>query len=89
MPNGKIGDHPFTDVVLHGRDIYSRRAAELIRAISALANESTRHDLADLLMREYNDLLNPDVPRLERYLTELHATLLRQARDNGFEIQDP
>jgi len=89
MPNGKIGDHPFTDVVVHGRDTYSRRAAELIRAIDSLADDKTRNELANLLMLEYNDLLNPDVVRLERYLEDLHAKLLREAHDKGFEIRGP
>lgn len=46
MPNGKIGDNPFTDIIVHGRDVYSQRAAELVRAINALADDKTRRDLA-------------------------------------------
>jgi hypothetical protein len=76
-----------THVVVHGLDIYSRRAAELIRAIDGLASEATRAQLADLLLREYNDLQYPDMPRLEKYLTALHEQLERDARDRGWEIQ--
>jgi hypothetical protein len=88
MANGKVGDHPYTDVVVHGQDLYSRRAAELIRAIDGLANEATRRQLADLLLHEYNDLLNANVPGLEKHLTALHAQLRRDANDKGWEIQD-
>ena len=49
MPNGKPGDHPYTDIMIHGRDVYSRRAAALVRKIASLVDEKTRHELADLL----------------------------------------
>jgi hypothetical protein len=88
MPNGKIGDHPYTDILLHGRDIYSPRAAALVREIASLADEKGRRELADLLMREYNDLFNPDVSKLELYLTELRDKLLVDARERGFELRE-
>jgi hypothetical protein len=30
MPNGKIGDHPYTDIVHHGLDTYSPVAAAFL-----------------------------------------------------------
>jgi hypothetical protein len=36
MPNGKPGDHPYTDIVIHGRDVY-------------LSDDKTQRKLADLL----------------------------------------
>jgi hypothetical protein len=88
MPNGKPGDHPYTDIVVHGRDVYSPLAAKLVREIATLADEKTRRQLGDLLFLEYNEFSRPDVPKLERELTELRDRLTREARERGFEI-DP
>jgi hypothetical protein len=88
MPNGKIGDHPYTDIIVHGRRTYSSRADELIREIASLADEKTRRELADLLLFEYNELSKPNVAKLERYLTDLRDRLLQDARSRGFEVPD-
>jgi predicted house-cleaning noncanonical NTP pyrophosphatase (MazG superfamily) len=51
MPNGKIGDHPYTDIVVHDREIYSALARSLVREIASVADEKTRRELADMLLR--------------------------------------
>ena len=61
MPNGKIGDHPLTDIIIHGRRVYSERADLLVRQIVELGG---REEIADLLLLEYNDLANPDISKL-------------------------
>jgi hypothetical protein len=76
MPNGKIGDHPLTDIIIHGRRVYSERADLLVRQIVELGG---REEIADLLLLEYNDLANPDISKLEHVLTEIHDRLLRGA----------
>src|SRR5688500_13084656 len=48
MPNGKVGDHPFTDIVIHGRRVYSERADALVREIDELGG---RERIADVLWR--------------------------------------
>ena len=72
MPNGKIGDHPFTDIVVHGRRVYSDTADALVREIDALGG---REEVADLLWREFDRYNNPDVARLERILTDMRDRL--------------
>jgi hypothetical protein len=42
MPNGSPGDDPYTDVVIHGLEVYSARATVLIHEIAKLADERTR-----------------------------------------------
>jgi hypothetical protein len=34
MPNGRPGDHPLTDVVLHQAEIYGRDIDDLIREVA-------------------------------------------------------
>ena len=35
MPNGKPGDHPYTDIVIHGWDVFGPPMDELIRRVAA------------------------------------------------------
>jgi hypothetical protein len=87
MPNGKVGDHPYTDIVHHGLDTYSPQAAALVREIAVLADERTRQELADLLGSDFNANFNPDVPKLEKLLTEMRDRLKREARERGYEVE--
>ena len=87
MPNGKVGDHPYTDIVIHGLDTYSSRVAALVREIAMLADERTRRELADLLISDFNEYFNPDVPKLDNLLTEMRDKLKREAQERGFEVE--
>ena len=73
MPNGKVGDHPFTDIVVHGRRVYSERADALIREIDARGG---RERIVDVLWREFDEYKDPDIERLERFLLEVREDLL-------------
>jgi hypothetical protein len=88
MPNGKPGDHPLTDILVHHRDVYSPLAARLIREIAELADEKCRRELGDLLFTKYNEYSKPNIYELERYLTELRDALVAEARNRGFEAKD-
>lgn len=85
MPNGKVGDDPYTDIVVHGREVYSLRADALVREVAALADDRTQRELAGRLMGEFNERHNPDVQKLERVLTEIRDRLKREAQERGFE----
>ena len=87
MPNGKIGDHPFTDIVNHGRAVYSPHADDLVREIAALADDKNRRELQDLLLGKYNEYSKPNISELERVLTELRDRLVKDARSCGYEVQ--
>ena len=85
MPNGKIGDHPLTDILIHGRVVYSERATDLIRQVVAQADSSTKQELSERLIFEYNDHSNPDVAELEAELEALLLKLQKDAQKRGFE----
>jgi hypothetical protein len=36
MPNGKFGDHPVTDIVVHKRSVFSREIDNLIQRIASI-----------------------------------------------------
>ncbi len=86
MPNGKQGDHPYTDMVIHHLDVYSRKATELVRQIAQLGDEKTRRELGDMLWREYNPYNKPDVAKLEGVLSELRDRVYKEARARGYEV---
>jgi hypothetical protein len=88
VPGGTLGDHPYTDIVMHNRRVYSETADDLIRKIARLASHAERDRLADLLLREYNVFNRLDVPKLERLLTETYARLTSEAADRGWETGD-
>jgi hypothetical protein len=85
MANGKPGDHPYTDIVHHGRRVYSATVDRLVREVAELSDERGRHELADMLLSEYNDLLKPDLAKLERVLSERRDQLRNEARNRGWE----
>ena len=83
MPNGKIGDHPFTDIMIHNRRVYSELADSLIRKIADLGG---RDQIEAKLLSEYNEFANPDVPKLEQELQSIHTRLEAEARERGWEL---
>jgi hypothetical protein len=85
MSNGKIGDHPLSDVLIHGRIVYSKRATELIREVVELADDRTKRELSDRLLFEFNEYSTPDIPRLEAELEALLNRLRKEAKARGFE----
>lgn len=84
MPNGKPGDHPYTDIVVHGRRVYSAAADALVREIAAIADGRTRRELVEMLLFRFNEYDGPDVALLERELTWLRDEL-RRAEDGRNE----
>jgi hypothetical protein len=75
MPNGRSGDDSYADIVFHKRDLYSKRAADLVREIDLLSDEQGKNELANLLRHEYDQYGTPDVAKLERVLTEIRDGL--------------
>lgn len=86
MPNGTPGDGPYTDIAVHGIDVYSSHVSALVREIACLADDRTRRVILEGLFSKYNPMLNPNIPALERELTQLRDRLLVDARERGFEV---
>jgi len=83
MPNGKPGDHPLTDIIIHGLAVYSPKADALVREIVQLGG---RKEIEDMLLTRYNTFLNPDVAELERVLTEVRDRLSQAVKDRGGDV---
>jgi hypothetical protein len=85
MPNGKPGDHPYTDIMVHGRRVYSKAVDRLVREVAELSDERGRRELGDMLLFEYNEFAKPDLAKLERILSERRDQLRREATERGWE----
>ena len=86
MREGKPGDHPYTDIVVHRRDVYSPGVANLVRELAKLLDDKARRRLEDLLFFEYSEFNRPGVTKLEAVLTEMRDKALREARERGWEV---
>ena len=71
--------------MIHDREIFSELVRSLVREIALLADDRTRRELADMLLRDFNEFANPDVSKLERTLTQIRDGLRREARERGYE----
>jgi hypothetical protein len=38
MPNGRPGDHPYTDIVHHGEGVYSDAVDDLVQKVAELSH---------------------------------------------------
>ncbi len=57
MPNGKPGDHPLTDLLVHGLEVYGKEVDDLILEISQLLS---RRELDDWWEKEIGWGSEPD-----------------------------
>jgi hypothetical protein len=71
MPNGKPGDHPLTDVIIHGLPVYSPKANGLVREIGRLGG---RKEIEEMLLTRYNTFFEPHVAELGRACSQRFAT---------------
>jgi hypothetical protein len=49
MPNGKPGDNPYNDIIVHKLDLGVPEAAKRVRELHALADPDVEHLVFDLL----------------------------------------
>ncbi len=56
MANGRPGDHPFTDIVVHNREVYGAEVTTLIKRIVALDDERLGRLASDLVWHMRPDL---------------------------------
>ncbi len=85
MANGTRGDHPFTDIVVYGMEVYSPEVDALVREVSALASVSQSEELQRLLLSNpYQGSAGYLEPRLRKMRDRMRA----DARERGWEV-DP
>lgn len=77
--NGKRGEHPLTDILVHGLEVYGPEADELIREVSEL---SSRRELYEWWDEEINGSTDRQlvVAKAEARCTEL----MLRSRSSGW-----
>lgn len=55
MPNSKPGDHPLTDILVHGREVFGPEADELIRGISDFSSQYELYEWWNTEMKGVTD----------------------------------
>ncbi|HEY6904685.1 MAG TPA: hypothetical protein VI216_10295 [Candidatus Acidoferrales bacterium] len=80
--NGKPGDHPLTDILIHKLDVYGKEGADLIRRIAA---PCSRRELDEWWEREIGFSGDGQLVRRkgQQYLEEL----MKRAKKSGWETK--
>ena len=84
MPNGKPGDHPITDIMVHGLRVYSPEVDDLVRRIVQLGGRSK---LETMLCSEYSPSRDPDITRLRGELVRIRDQLSSESTERGWEVE--
>ncbi|TDC79510.1 hypothetical protein E1193_19005 [Micromonospora sp. KC606] len=74
MPNGKPGDHPITDIIVHRMEVFGPPCDDLIREISQRGGGSAL-DRLDLLSLDPRFGGRPDLAALEADLRAMRDRL--------------
>ena len=77
--NGRPGDSPLTDIIIHRITVFSVEIDELINDIVALGGETE-------LETKFNLFAPPPLVEFEKELKVLLSSLERQAKERGWEV---
>jgi hypothetical protein len=73
VPNGKPGDHPFTDLLIHGWETFGKEITALVKEIDGLpGSKAYRDEIAQLLL-ENDPAWNRKSANLDRVKDRLLA----------------
>lgn len=79
MANGKKGDHPLTDIVVHHLPTFSPTADALIKEIVSLGAQRE-------LEAQFNLFSPPPLDTFEVQLRDMRDTLKKEAKKRGWEV---
>jgi hypothetical protein len=82
MPNGKHGEHPLTDILVHRVGVYGQEADGLIRKIAQLCS---RKELDEWWEREIG--WSPDHDSVAHKARMRFEELLLRAKQSGWETK--
>lgn len=82
MPNGKHGDHPLTDILIHKITVFSPNIDKLIVEIAKFV---PTYKLTEM----FNWFSPPPLSEFEKQLKETLDKLKKDAKEKGWEINNP
>ena len=71
MPNGRPGDHPYTDIVIHGHTMFSSKVTEIVEAVDDVGPRSAKQEVRTLLWITPKNSSDEEVKRLEEALERI------------------
>lgn len=76
MANGRPGDHPYTDIVIHGYTKFSSKVTEIVEAVDDKGPHSAKQEVRTLLWITPRNPSDEEVKRLEEALEKIqqHVT---------------
>jgi hypothetical protein len=83
MANGKPGDHPLTDILVHRLEVYGKETDDLIRRISEICS---RRELDEWWEREVG--WSSDKVRIHRKAEAEYNRRIIRAREGGWEMPE-
>jgi len=86
MPNGKPGDHPFTDIIVHRHTVFGGEIDDKVRGVDAIATTTFKDLLATFLIMWPCEKGVPIAPRsLSTILDAMlqYAEIQRRLNDQG------
>jgi hypothetical protein len=78
MPNGKVGDHPLTDILIHKLPVFSREIDGLIVEIDRLGGRK--------ILDRINWFSPPPLSQLTEWLQTSLEDLRKLRREQGWEL---
>jgi hypothetical protein len=78
MPNGKHGDHPLTDILIHKVSVFSPTIDNLITEIAEFIPVYKLREM-------FNWFSPPSLPEFEHQLRDILDKLKEEAKKNGWE----
>ena len=80
--NGKHGDHPLTDILVHKTEVYGKEADELILKVSELCS---RNELNEWWKKEIG--WNCDKTTVLKKAKAKHEEFVQRAKSSGWETK--
>jgi len=81
MVNGKTGDHPLTDIILHRVAVFTPEIDNLVFRISKLMPRKELDELIDWFAP-------PPTDKFEQILRERYESLTKEAKERGWEVEE-
>lgn len=79
MPNGKIGDHPLTDILIHGCSDFGPQIDSVVRELAAMPSfDKVRDRVANLLWDNWSlwgEKVTRDLQKVSRELAQIKAEI--------------
>lgn len=92
MPNGRPGDHPYTDIVTHGMDVPNEDVSEVVREIADSDNGSAKREARRLLWNAgVSSMSDDELPdeKLERLEGALSSLAVEVGRSEEYPEESP